>query len=724
MGPPTPSHIVRRDIEGLRAVAVLAVVVNHIMPSALWGGFCGVDIFFVISGYLIGMHLLQDIRAEQFSFLRFYARRARRLLPALIVMLVVVWCCGWLILTDTEFAALGQHITAAALFSNNFLLLSESGYFDAPSIAKPLLHLWSLGVEEQFYLLVPLLLWLSSRGNQGSIRWVAWLSVVSLLMIVCSPTPSFYLLSTRFWELGVGVAIGYMAMPRSALTLGATTSGRMGYREIVACALVVMFAAALAYGSKAQPWSHDTVLATSGLGVVFVLAGGTTQLASAHQRPGPWIRFLGIARGHERLLREARGFAGFGLIALSLFALTSTDWPGPQTVLPVFGTALIISAGPLSGVNRVLSLRPLVFLGGISYPLYLWHWPIIVFYRMLHDRSSVTGTFVLIVAAVLLAWSTRGLIESPVRFGRLWGRAVRAPPTWLLACGLVFAGLLGVSALATHGYPSRYSERLRTIANSPSSSHEYQPYRENRCNFHSGVRPPFSPECTPPARPGVPRVLLWGDSHAAHLYPGLLSLQKRRNFDLIQWTGAGCPPTRTHWVAELWDCEERRAWELQQLNRLRPDTALLSARWDMYLSKGISQEQILASTLDDIHWLRQLGVSNIVLFGPGPTWNGTLAGDLVRYMRIRHTEQIPERLGSVADTVWQLDAAMAAQARAMRVQYVSVLHLFCEREGCLTMGDQNSSQPDLLFWDSDHLTTSGSRFLVDAVADQILTPNH
>jgi peptidoglycan/LPS O-acetylase OafA/YrhL len=724
MGPPTTDHIVRRDIEGLRAVAVLAVVVNHIVPSALWGGFCGVDIFFVISGYLIGMHLLQDIRTGQFSFLRFYARRARRLLPALIIMLVLVWYCGWIILTEAEFASLGQHITAAALFANNFLLSSESGYFDAPSTAKPLLHLWSLGVEEQFYLLVPLLLWLGSRGNQGSIRWVAWLSVVSLLLTVCSPTPSFYLLSTRFWELGVGVTIGYIALPRSALVAGATTSGKMDYREIVACGVALMFAAALAYGSKTRPWSHDTVLATSGLGVVFILAGSTAQLANAYQRPGPWSGLIAIARGHERWLREASGLVGLASITVSVFAMTSTDWPGPQTVLPVLGTALIISAGPLSWVNCVLSLRPLVFLGGISYPLYLWHWPIIVFYRMLHHGNSTTGMSVTIVAAVLLAWCTRALIESPVRFGRLWGKAVHAPPTWILACGLVFTGLLGVSAFATHGYPSRYSPRLRAIANAPSSSREYQPYRENPCSFHPGANPPFSPECAPPTRAGVPRILLWGDSHAAHLYPGLLSLQKKHDFDLIQWTGAGCPPARTHWLAELWDCEERRAWELRQLDRLRPDTALLSARWDMYLSKGVSQEQILASTLDDIQWLQHLGVRNIVLFGPGPTWNSTLAGDLVRYMRIRHAEQIPERLGSVPDTVWRLDAAMAAQSLAMRVQYVSVLHLFCDQEGCLTVGDQNSSQPDLLFWDSDHLTASGSRFLVDAVADQILAPTH
>jgi len=700
---------------------VLAVVLNHVVPSALSGGFCGVDIFFVISGYLIGMHLLQDIQAGQFSFLRFYARRARRLFPALVVVLVAVWCCGWLLLSDTEFAALGKHVAAATLFANNILLSSESGYFDAPSTAKPLLHLWSLGVEEQFYLLVPLLLWLGSRRGHGSVRWVVWLSVLSLCATVCRPFPSFYLLYTRFWELGVGVTIGYLALRGAALPEDRSALGRMDHREIAACAFVFMFATALAYASKVHPWSDSAVLATSGLGVVFVIATSTTQLASAGQRTGPWARLSALAQEHGRLLREALGVAGFAAIGLTLFAMNSADWPGPQTVLPVLGTALVIAAGPASCVNRSLSLRPLVFLGGISYPLYLWHWPIIVFYRMLHYGGNPTGTLVPILLAIVMAWCTRDLVENPTRFGQLWGKAVRRPPTWVLACGLVFTGLLGASAVATDGYPSRYSARLRAIAKSPGSV-EYLPYRLNRCYFYPGVSRPFSPECTPPKRAGVPRILLWGDSHAAHLYPGLVNLQKTQDFDLIQWTVAGCPPSRTHWVAELPACEERRSWELEHMQQAAPlDTALLSARWDLYLSRGVSQKQILATTRDDIQWLQHLGVRNIVLFGPGPTWNNTLGTDLFRYMMLRHTEDIPERLDAVSDTASQLDAVLAAQAVAMHVRYVSVLHLFCDRQGCLTVGDPRSRQPDLLFWDSDHLTTSGSRFLVDAVAPEILS---
>jgi hypothetical protein len=367
-------------------------------------------------------------------------------------------------------------------------------------------------------------------------------------------------------------------------------------------------------------------------------------------------------------------------------------------------------------------VRPLVFLGSISYPLYLWHWPIIVFYRMFHYTSGSVGALVPIPAAVLLAWGTRDLIENPARFGRFWGKTVRVPPIRVFACGLAFTGLLGASAVATQGYPSRYSPRLRAIANAPSSLPKYEPYRVNQCYFHPGATAAFSPGCTPAKRVGVPLILLWGDSHAAHLYPGLLSLQSNHDIDVIQWTAAGCPPTLTRWVAEQPGCEERRRWELRQLGQLTPDTALLAARWDLYLSGGVSQDQIVAAMRDDIQWLRQRGVHNIVLFGPGPSWNTALAAELVSYMKLWNTEQIPARLSAVSAAAGRLDTEMQTQALAMHAQYVSVLRVFCNRQGCLTVGNRQSTPPDLLFWDSDHLTQSGSRFLVDAASDQILPP--
>lgn len=712
MGLPAPKYAVRKDIEGLRALAVLAVVAGHTTPSAVRGGFCGVDVFFVISGYLIGKHLLEDIHAGQFSFLGFYVRRARRLLPALVVVLAAVWGVGWVILSAPELAALGRHIAAASVFSNNFLLWSESGYFDAVSTSKPLLHLWSLGIEEQFYLLVPLLLWLGARGRQGSVRWVVWLSVLSLLLTELHPAPSFYLLDTRFWELGAGVVIGYLSLHEATLGSGTPALGKGDYRGILACALVLMFAATLrAALLQAQP---DTSLmsAGSGIGALLVLGTSAAQLAGAYRRPTAWERLAGACRRHERLLRDTVAAAGVAIVVTSFLALTSADWPGPQTLLPVLGTALIIGAGPSARVNRFLAWRPLVFVGGISYPLYLWHWPALVYWRMLVPDTSLV--VVPVCASLLLAWGTRELVENPARFGRLCGATVRTPPVWVLFAALVTTGLIGTSAVATGGYPTRFSPALRAIADWPVKP---VAWRVDRCYFNPGESQPFAAECTPPTRPGVARVLLWGDSHAADLYPGLLELQRQRNFDLIQWTAAGCPPTRAALPVEGRGCARRRAWAVREMTAASPETVLLAGAWAMYLARDSSEEEILSVTRDTIRYLKQVGVRHIVVFGPGPTWNTSLPTDLFRYMRLGHA--LPLRFGSVPADVRRLDAAMAAEVAASGGQYVSILGLLCNAQGCRVQGEEGREPPDLLFWDRDHLTESGSRWLMDAAAPRI-----
>jgi peptidoglycan/LPS O-acetylase OafA/YrhL len=704
---PAPTYAVRKDIEGLRALAVLAVVAGHTIRTALRGGFCGVDVFFVISGYLIGKHLLEDIHTGRFSFLRFYARRARRLLPALVLVLTAVWGVGWVILSAPELAALGRHIAAASVFSNNFLLWSESGYFDAVSTSKPLLHLWSLGIEEQFYLLVPLLLWLGARGRQGSVRWVMWLSVGSLLLTELQLAPSFYLLDARFWELGAGVMIGYLSLHEATLGRGTPALGKRGYREILAGALLLTFAAALRCG--VQQWDAGLLGASSGVGALLVLGTSAAQLAGTYRRPTAWERLARACRRHEGVLRDGVAALGIAIVVASFFALTSADWPGPQTLLPVLGTALIIGAGPSARVNRFLAWRPLVYVGGISYPLYLWHWPALVFWRMLVPDTSLV--VVPVGASLLLAWVTRELVENPARFGRLCGATVRRPPVWVLFAALVTTGLIGISAVATSGYPTRFSPALRAIANWPVPPVDW---RVHRCYFNPGESQPFAPECTPARRPGIARVLLWGDSHAADLYPGLLKLQKRHNFDVIQWTAASCPPTREALPVEGRGCAERRAWALGEMTAAPPETVLLAGAWELYLARDSSEKEILGVTRDAIRYLKQVGVRHIIVFGPGPTWNTSLPTDLFRYMRLGHT--LPIRFGSVAADVRRLDAAMAAEVAASGGQFVSILDLLCNLHGCRVQGEEGREPPDLLFWDRDHLTQSGSRWLMDAAA--------
>jgi peptidoglycan/LPS O-acetylase OafA/YrhL len=668
MGSASPQRANRADIEGLRALAVLAVIATHVAPAALPGGFAGVDVFFVISGYLIGMHLLQDIEAGRFSFLGFYARRARRLLPALCVVLVAVWAIGWRLLSAPEFESLGRHIAAATIFANNFQLWSESGYFDVVSTSKPLLHLWSLGVEEQFYLLVPLLLWLGSRGRETSIRWVVRLSVLSLLVMELRPEPSFYLLDTRFWELGAGVALGYLQLQTGSSAAASRQAARAG----------------------------------------------------APQRRAVWDRLLALPARHAGLLREASAVAGIGLIAISCCAASPHDWPGPQTLLPVLGTVLVIAAGSAAAVNRGLGLRPLVFVGGISYPLYLWHWPAIVFGQMLARAGRPVGELTPVWLAFLLAWATRKLIEDPVRFGRLGGGRVTRPPVWMLAVGLIATGVLGLSTVAKEGFGSRFSPALSAVANW-SAQGGAGDWRLGQCYYNPSNSAAFAQDCTPSRRAGHARLLLWGDSHAAHLYPGLLSLQQTQDFDLIQWTAAACPPTVTALAVEQPSCPQIRARELRELRAAAPDIVLLSAAWELYLEKGVREDAIVAAIGEDLRALRAAGIGRIVVFGPGPTWNTSLAMDLFRYMTLRHTEQIPARFGTVSVSTQHLDAAMAAQALKEGAGYVSILAHLCTVDGCRIVGGEGS-QPIPLFLDRDHFTVAGSRLLIRAVATQILRP--
>jgi peptidoglycan/LPS O-acetylase OafA/YrhL len=701
----------------MRAIAVLAVVANHVSPAALGGGFSGVDVFFVISGYLIGMHLLEDIEAGRFSFLKFYGRRARRLLPALVAVLAAVWGFGWMVLSPTELSSLGEHVAAATVFSNNILLWMQSGYFDTASSGKPLLHLWSLGAEEQFYLLVPLLLWLGARGRQESIAWVARLSVVSFLITELSAAPSFYLLDTRFWELGVGVAIGYLTMNTSRLADASAVLKRSSYRELLGWSLVLMFAAAVMLGARQHPWDAEAWPQTCGAVAVLAATITALQVTGIYRHPQRWLRMTDWLQRHAGSARDLLGVAGMLLIAASFLWVTPAGWPGAQTVFPVLGTGALILAGPESRTNRLLALRPLAFVGGISYPLYLWHWPLIVYFRMLGVPHG--GPVFPVLLALLLAWLTKELVEGPARFGRLFGAQVWRPGLGTVAAGLLVTGAAGLAGIAGNGYPSRFPATLRAIANWSIPEADVA-WRVHECYFYPRQSQAFAHDCTPPRRPGVPRLLLWGDSHAAHLYPGLAELQKRSNFDLIQWTSAGCPPTRSSWPVEEETCDMRRAWILGQMHVAAPDTVLLAARWDLYESRGVARSAIAASVADDIQWLRSLGIRHIVVFGPGPAWTVSWPMDLFRYMSLRRTERVPERLGSVSAESRELDRTLAAAAAARGAQYVSVLEWFCDTSGCRTLGNESEHRPDLLFRDQDHLTPSGSRDLLGGAAAKVL----
>ncbi len=304
----------RGDIDGLRALAVLSVIAFHAFPRQCAGGFVGVDVFFVISGFLISTIIYQSLQRGSFSFIEFYARRARRIFPALIAVLVACAIAGWFLMLQSELQAFGKNIAAAAAFVANFAYYQQSGYFDETAALKPLLHLWSLGVEEQFYLVWPLLVVVSSRWRNGPLAIAAIVFAASfasnILLIRSDAAAAFYLPVPRFWELMLGSGLAMLAL------------------------------------RKSDGWSPVTEAANIGA------APATRAPIAAH----------------------AMAWTGALLLVAALLLIDpNRAFPGWWALLPTFGTALIIAAGPRAAINRLLSHRWLVYIGLISYPLYLWH---------------------------------------------------------------------------------------------------------------------------------------------------------------------------------------------------------------------------------------------------------------------------------------------------------------------------------------------------------------
>ncbi|MDX1269045.1 MAG: acyltransferase, partial [Oceanisphaera sp.] len=333
----------RPDIDGLRAIAVLAVVVFNGFPVLLPGGFVGVDVFFVISGFLISRIIFEKLEQGNFSFSGFYAARVRRIFPALLVVLAVCLVMGWLALLPDEFSQLGQHVLASAAFVQNVVLWQEAGYFDVATELKPLMHLWSLAVEEQFYIVYPLLIWAAWRLGWPVLPVITVLGVASFGMNLVGmsqdPAQTFFLAHTRVWELLVGAAIARFA--------------DRGWHV-------------------PMPWAN----LLSGAGLLLLVASGV-------------------------LVHQGRAF------------------PGAWALLPVLGAGALILAGSQAWFNRrFLVLRPVVFIGLISYPLYLWHWPLLSFARIMENGTPAVWIRVISVAlSLMLAWLTWKFVETPIRFG-------------------------------------------------------------------------------------------------------------------------------------------------------------------------------------------------------------------------------------------------------------------------------------------------------------------
>lgn len=401
--------------------------------------------FFVISGYLISGHVFTSLSENKFSFLTFYQRRIRRIFPTLILVLVACLVFGWFALLATEYAQLGKHTAASAPFLVNLAFWREAGYFDNSGITKPLLHLWSLGVEEQFYIVWPVAAWAIWRFRVNVLGAMLLLGALSfshnLVVTVTDPTAAFYSPFTRFWELLIGAALA-QAERRGVLP------------------------------------------------------------------PPIAIRFLGLA--------------GALLLAVGFVMISdASPFPGIAAAVPVVGTALIIMAGPTSFLNRVvLSAKLPVGLGLISYPLYLWHWPLLSFAYIVNSGTPKYPMLLgLVAGSVALAILTFWVVERPIRSGR-WQRAAISLPLCAL---MVLLAVAGAAIFVSKGFPDRPAA-LTTSKLDSQFVGALWPYATNKQCLS---RYPYSEvseigwwfcmlEKDEPAT-----ILVTGGSFANQLYPGL-----------------------------------------------------------------------------------------------------------------------------------------------------------------------------------------------------------
>ena len=652
-----PAHLeYRPDIDGLRAIAVLAVVCFHVAPKRIVGGFVGVDIFFVISGYLISSIILSGLNSGKFSYREFYIRRIRRIFPALMLMFAACLIAGWYLLLPDEYRLLGKHTVASSLFAANFVLWSEAGYFDAQSSVKPYLHLWSLGVEEQFYIVWPLVLAALWKYSRAPLIWIVAGAIASFLLCVAvqttSPTAAFYSPATRFWQLLVGVALAF-ALARPAV-------GR-GY----------------SYGVGSLLFNRA------------------------------WI-------GHTL------GWVGLVLLAGAIFLVDSqSSFPGIRAGIPTLGSALVLCAGPDAHINRhVLSNRVMVAIGLISYPLYLWHWPLLSFLNMLQpDGPERSSKLAAVALAFALATATYLLIEKPVR----------TPPfvksRWLLgsavACLMAGAVVYFGGGLAEQRGPwaiTRTPERFEQTAMQTAeclnrNAKIFQPRVLAERDFCVG------------SAPGPRDVVIVGDSHAARLFHGLKSIDGTRSYlDIGRGTCIPFERFDASWpdTGEFLDCATTDANVLRHAADAGAKTVIVHAYFLRAFTGGLRVVQpadFQAEARDTFARLSRAGKQVLVVLD-APVLPFEPAECVARPAFRAKVRSPCEH----SHSDWQarsrgVEATLrAATAGIANVRLFDPATVLCPNTHCMAVHDG-----DLLYSDTHHLSLAGARLVAAAILEILPT---
>ena len=627
----------RPDIDGLRAIAVLAVVLHHLSASLVPGGYVGVDVFFVISGYLITSIISREMAEGRFTFVGFYERRARRIFPALFAMLAVALAASYFLLLPSDMVATLRGALGTLFFASNMVFWRDmaAGYFAATDAAlNPLLHTWSLAVEEQFYVFFPILLLLCYRHAQQYIVWVLIVgAAVSLggaaLLVKSKSVAVFFLSPFRAWELLAGALLAFNAVPL--------------------------------------------------------------------------IR--------SRTLRELAAGAGLAAIVAASFIFDSkTTFPGLTALVPVLGAVAIIHAGASGGsfVANLLQLRSMVYIGLISYSLYLWHWPLIVLFRYTAGMEPLTSSWMplLFVVSLLLGSLSYHFIEQPFRRGARFGSR------FVFASSAVFTSLLALVSsvgLVRDGFETRFDSEVVKLDKARTPPIPYVHCDDRPAGFW----------CSLGSETAVPHTILWGDSHMLAWAPALSKVFEQRGESALLAELSACPPL--FGIAENSAnpaCPARNVF-LKNYLLTHPEikTVVMAAYWSTYfredgpltattggtLSSGTSAaSEGLAVTLQ---WLRDNG-KQVVLIGPVPVYDKSVPlaqalGAATKRNLLHSTEQEQRvKHASFYDVISAVEPTSS-------FRFLDPIQWMCS-DGCATM---KAGVP--LYRDSHHLSLVGVQALQD-----------
>jgi peptidoglycan/LPS O-acetylase OafA/YrhL len=625
----------RSDIDGLRAIAVLSVIFFHLGFTSIPGGFVGVDIFFVTSGYLISTIIFKEIADGTFSISKFYVRRARRILPALFMVVIVTAGFALKYLYPAELVAFGNSAAASALFFANIHFYSTLNYFSPNADELPLLHLWSLGVEEQFYFVFPLAALAVAKWKPrlmpvliGSGLVVSL--VLSVVALKTDPSAAFYLLPFRAFELLVG---SVLALPKL-----------------------------------------------------------------------PSIRRVPVANGMAVL--------GLVSIVLSLVMYSNdTAFPGIAALLPCISAALLIHSGAAvtTVAGRVLGSIALRSIGKVSYSLYLIHWPIIVFGKRLFPAAS-PGQFALgaLACTFILALLNYRLVEQFFRHERVWLKTVHVFGITSVSIGMVVgaAGFTASHVGFAASIDARAAQALSYLQYDPKV-----PFRSRRCFLDPDQNPStvdFS-GCMPQGT--GKKVMLWGDSHAAHFYDGFEATLRGRGYALGSITASACAPILGYDVAARPFCRAFNDLAFPIIMRERPDFVILSANWPQDQASLDSMERTVNKLLAE--------KIRVVILGETPLYKQSVPKIIAD--RIIAKNQDMQANAELELGFLRVSDQLLTQRFNDKdgVTYVPVFQLLCPRERCpLIASDDVPVQ-----FDTAHLTTSGSHMFAKTLTPWLFKTN-